>query len=68
MPNRLLTNDEVQALFRAVGLEAPRPAVSDAARAACDHCWHRLQTTQLCCWCGQPRVLQHGPYMPEGDR
>jgi hypothetical protein len=38
------------------------------ARAACDHCFHRLHTTQMCCWCGQPRALQHGPYAPEGER
>lgn len=46
----------------------PRPAVPAAVRAACDHCWHTLHTTQMCCWCGQPRTTPHGPYLPEGDR
>jgi hypothetical protein len=66
MANRLLTHGEVDALFRVHGLEPPRPAVPDDVWAACDHCWHRLHTTQMCCWCGQPRILQHGPYLPEG--
>lgn len=68
MPNRLLTHDEVRAMFRHVNLTPPGPALTDAQRAACDHCWHTLVQTQMCCWCGQPRALQHGPYMPEGDR
>ena len=68
MPNRLLTHAEVERLFRDVGLEPPRPAAPDHVRAACDHCWHRLVQTQMCCWCGKPWTLQHGPYMPEGDR
>jgi hypothetical protein len=68
MPNRLLTSAEVAALFRDVGLEPPTPAVPDHVRAACAHCWHRLVQTQMCCWCGKPWTLQHGPYLPEGDR
>ena len=40
----------------------------EAQVALCDHCWHTLVQTQMCCWCGQPRALHHGPYMPEGDR
>ena len=68
MPNRLLTQEEANARLHAQGLESPRSAVPDHVRAACDHCFHRLHTTLMCCWCGQPQALQHGPYLPEGDR
>jgi hypothetical protein len=70
MPNRFLTRDEWPAAFAEqarVWREQWR-AMFDAQRAACDHCWHRLVQTQMCCWCGKPWTLQHGPYLPEGDR
>jgi hypothetical protein len=68
MPNRLLTQEDANARLYAQGLEPPSPAVPDAVRAACDHCFHRLHTTEMCCWCGQPRARQHGPYLPDGER
>lgn len=67
MPNRLISNEEVAAMFEAHGLEPPRVAVPDHARAACDHCWHRTPVPgQVCCWCGTWAELLHGPYVPGG--
>ena len=42
-------------------------ACYEAQVASCAHCWHALVQTEMCCWCGQPRARQHGPYAPEGD-
>jgi predicted amidophosphoribosyltransferase len=67
--NRLLTHDEVRALFEAKNLAPQKPAVPDAVRAACDHCWHHIPVVgQVCCWCGKPWTSRHGPYAPEGER
>ena len=66
MPNRLLTKDELPAAFREQARVWQR--AWQEANTCRPHCWHDLQQTQMCCWCGQPRALQHGPYMPEGDR
>jgi hypothetical protein len=63
-----LTQEEANARLQAQGLALLRPAAPDHVRAACDHCWHTLVLTQMCCWCGQPRAVQHGPYVPEGER
>jgi hypothetical protein len=68
MPNRLLTQEEANARLQALGLAPLRPAVPDHVRAACAHGFHRLHTTQMCCWCGSREEPQHGPYAPEGER
>ena len=68
MPHQSLTYAEVEAALRSQGLRITAHVTSDAARAACDHCWHTLVQTEMCYWCGQPRARQHGPYLPEGER
>ena len=66
-PSQYPTSDAYDRALMHQGLNQPRPAVSDAVRAACGHCWHTLPKAQMCCWCGQPRARQHGPYAPEGE-
>jgi hypothetical protein len=77
MPNRILTQEDANIRLQAQGpdtitpaqwAEAMREAPGVPYRPMCDHCFHRLPSTQICCWCGQHRAPQHGPYAPEGDR
>ena len=71
MPNRVLTRDELPAACAEqarVWREQWR-ALTDHRRATCDHCWHRLSQTQMCCWCGKPWTLQLDmlPAVNDGD-
>lgn len=55
---------------QAQGLQPTAPAVPAHVGTACgEHCWHHLRSTApccwRCCWCGQHRGLQHGPYAPQ---
>ena len=75
MPNRLLTNTEVDALFRQAGLaplRAADPAATEEVRT-CRHCWHTYRAWQgplplprYCCWCGTHEGPPHGTYLEQG--